>query len=193
MSDIHSYGLLTDELKKHLYKDIKEFRSTFRLPVEAPNEFNESADRLHSSLWIEELTELAEATTKAEIADSLVDQVYVLVGRVVQLGYWTPEVQYIVACLLEVAKDKNIPFVEAWDEVHSSNMTKLSKNDEQLAIDIEYWKEKGVEIEPIKTEAGYILSCAADCTRTNGKQIKKGKVMKSTFYRDADLQFVNNY
>ncbi|MCG6282768.1 nucleoside triphosphate pyrophosphohydrolase family protein, partial [Vibrio diabolicus] len=77
---------LTQDIYDHLYRDITEFRSTFDLPVAAPASLDGKADTLHTSLAIEELTELAEADNKTEQADAIVDSVYVLMGRLVHLG-----------------------------------------------------------------------------------------------------------
>ncbi|CAH7345906.1 SAM-dependent methyltransferase [Vibrio chagasii] len=183
-------SLLTDELMKKLYADIKEFRTTFMLPVENPAEFSEKSDSLHTSLFVEELIELADADNLIDIADSITDQVYVLVGRVVELGHWVPEVTYIVSCLLKVAEIKEIDFVKCWDEVHASNMSKLALNEEQLRENVKFYSSKGVELNPSKTEKGYVLKCAKDCIYKNSP-VKEGKVMKSIFYKDADLSFVS--
>ena len=77
---------LTQPIYQKLYQDIEQFRSTFDLAVEAPESLDEKNDLLHTSLAIEELTELAEADSKIEQADAIVDTVYVLMGRAVHLG-----------------------------------------------------------------------------------------------------------
>ena len=45
---------LSQEIYDHLYHDIEEFRSTFDLPVAAPETMDEKDDTLHTSLAIEE-------------------------------------------------------------------------------------------------------------------------------------------
>lgn len=189
MNSIFSYAPLTPEIEKKLYADIIEFRTTFDLAIESPEQFGEKSDNLHTALWLEELTELAEAKNIVEIADALTDQTYVLLGRVCELGYWPPEVRYIVSTLLKVCEIKNIDFIRCWDEVHSSNMTKVAKNEDELKANIEHYEKNGVEITPVKTDVGYVLKCAKDCIH-KGKPIRAGKVMKSIFYKDADLSFV---
>lgn len=189
MNSIFSYAPLTPEFEQKLYTDIVEFRTTFSLVIESPEQFSEKSDNLHTGLWVEELTELAEAKNLVEVADSLTDQVYVLVGRVCELGHWTPEIRYIVSTLLKVCEIKDIDFIRCWNEVHSSNMTKVAKDEHELKLNIEHYESKGVEISPIKTDAGYVLKCAKDCMH-KGKPVRAGKVMKSIFYKDADLSFV---
>ena len=188
---IQNTSLFTDDIKEILYADIKEFRKTFILPVECPEAFNGKSDALHTSLWVEELTELADATSLVDVADSLIDQSYVLVNRVVELGEWISEISYIVSCLLSVAAIKNIDFLACWKEVHSSNMSKLAKNEQELEDNINHYFNLGLEINPVLTENGYVLKCAKDCIY-KGSPVKEGKVIKSIYYRDADLSFVLN-
>lgn len=105
---------LTQPLFDHLYRDILQFRSTFDLPSEDETTLDDKADTLHTSLAIEELTELAEADTRIEQADAIVDSVYVLMGRLVHLGASQVndriEISYIIDLLLNVAKNREIDF-----------------------------------------------------------------------------------
>lgn len=108
------FTLLTSELFTHLYQDISEFRFTFDLPIADLDSLDDKADTLHTSLAIEELTELAEADCKTEQADAIVDTVYVLMGRLVHRGDNTLEanigISYIIELLLHVAKNRGINF-----------------------------------------------------------------------------------
>lgn len=63
---------LTQPIFDHLYRDITEFRTTFDLPVNDAESLDDAADTLHSSLAIEEMTELAEADSKVEQADAII-------------------------------------------------------------------------------------------------------------------------
>ncbi|MGF1755960.1 nucleoside triphosphate pyrophosphohydrolase family protein, partial [Vibrio makurazakiensis] len=92
---------LNQEIFNHLYKDIEEFRNTFDLPVASPESLDEKADTLHTSLAIEELTELAEADCKTEQADAIVDTVYVLMGRLVHLGHSKVEDNLAISYLVD--------------------------------------------------------------------------------------------
>ncbi len=50
--------------------DITEFRNTFNLPINQGFEIPEGHDKLHTSLWLEELQELAEAKDLEEKIDT---------------------------------------------------------------------------------------------------------------------------
>lgn len=76
---------LTPAVYQKLYQDIEQFRSTFDLAVDSPESLDEKNDLLHTSLAIEELTELAEADSKIEQADAIVDTVYVLMEELFTL------------------------------------------------------------------------------------------------------------
>ncbi|HAY95706.1 nucleoside triphosphate pyrophosphohydrolase family protein, partial [Shewanella sp.] len=141
---------LTQPIYDHLYRDISEFRSTFDLPVNDVDSLDDKADTLHTSLIIEELTELAEADSRIEQADAIVDSVYVLMGRLVHLGAQAMtdrlEISYLIDLLLCVAKNREIDFIACWDEVHSSNMSKVCRNEQELAETVAFYAKQGVEI-----------------------------------------------
>ncbi len=181
---------LTQPIYDHLYRDIYQFRSTFDLPIEDENTLDEQADTLHTSLAIEELTELAEADYPVEQADAIVDSVYVLMGRLVHLGAKQIEdhleISYIIELLLHVAKNRNIDFIRCWDEVHSSNMSKVCRNEQELQETISYYAKQGVEIVGSKKGDFIIAKCAKDVEMA-GKVVRQGKVLKSVYYRPADL------
>ncbi|MCX8796066.1 nucleoside triphosphate pyrophosphohydrolase family protein [Vibrio parahaemolyticus] len=182
--------LLTQELKDKLYADIKEFRNMNGLPIEIKDELQKDHDSLHTSLHVEELKELAEAKDLVEISDSLTDQVYVLTGRAVQLGKWTEAVEYSVEVLLHVAKSYQLDFVRLWDEVHASNMSKAAKSMEEYLENERYYADQGVKVEAEEKDGLFIIKCAEDCDDYKGSPLKKGKVMKSIYYKRADLTFV---
>ena len=181
---------LTQSLYDHLYRDILQFRSTFDLPSEDETTLDDKADTLHTSLAIEELTELAEADTRIEQADAIVDSVYVLMGRLVHLGASQVndriEISYVIDLLLNVAKNREINFLTCWDEVHSSNMSKVCRNEKELAETIEFYAKQGVEIVGSQKGEFIIAKCAKDVDMA-GKVVRQGKVLKSVYYRPADL------
>ncbi|MGF1702906.1 nucleoside triphosphate pyrophosphohydrolase family protein [Photobacterium makurazakiensis] len=183
-------AVLDQALFDHLYRDIHEFRSTFDLDIESPSTLNEQADALHTSLAVEELTELAEADSLVEQADAIVDSVYVLMGRLVHLGDSKVEanigISYLVDLLLQVAQRLNIDFVTCWDEVHSSNMSKVCRNEQELEETQAHYAKQGVEIVGSKKGEFIIAKCAKDVD-LNGKLIRQGKVLKSVYYRPANL------
>lgn len=181
---------LTQEIFDHLYRDITEFRSTFDLPVAAPGSLDDKADTLHTSLAIEELTELAEADNKTEQADAIVDSVYVLMGRLVHLGDAKVSdnltVSYLIDLLLNVAVNRGIDFVPCWDEVHSSNMSKVCRNEQEYAETEAFYAEQGIKLMAVQKGDYIIAKCAEDFV-AEGKTIRQGKVLKSVYYRPADL------
>ncbi|QYJ94147.1 nucleoside triphosphate pyrophosphohydrolase family protein [Shewanella spartinae] len=181
---------LDQPLYDHLYRDIHQFRSTFDLPIEDESSLDEQADTLHTSLAIEELTELAEADNRVEQADAIVDSVYVLMGRLVHLGATQMndrlEISYVIDLLLHVAKNRDIDFVRCWDEVHSSNMSKVCRNEQELEETIAHYAKQGVEIVGSRKGDFIIAKCAKDVEMA-GKVVRQGKVLKSVYYRPADL------
>ncbi|ENM5932770.1 nucleoside triphosphate pyrophosphohydrolase family protein [Vibrio mimicus] len=181
---------LTQEIFDHLYRDINEFRQTFDLPVAAPQTLNEQADTLHTSLAIEELTELAQADNKTEQADAIVDTVYVLMGRLVHLGQSKVEdnlaISYLIDLLLHVANNLNIEFLPCWDEVHSSNMSKVCRNEQEYLDTEKFYAEQGIKLMAVHQGEYIIAKCAEDFI-SESKTIRQGKVLKSVYYRPANL------
>ena len=181
---------LDQPLYDHLYRDIHQFRSTFDLPIEDEATLVEKADTLHTSLAIEELTELAEADSRVEQADAIVDSVYVLMGRLVHLGATGVndrlEISYVIDLLLHVAINRDIDFVSCWDEVHSSNMSKVCRNEQELEETIAHYAKQGVEIVGSQKGDFIIAKCAKDVEMA-GKVVRQGKVLKSVYYRPANL------
>ncbi|MCK8046113.1 MULTISPECIES: nucleoside triphosphate pyrophosphohydrolase family protein [Shewanella] len=182
---------LDQPLYDHLYRDIRQFRATFDLPIEDISSLDDKADTLHTSLAIEELTELAEADSRVEQADAIVDSVYVLMGRLVHLGATQVtdriEISYVIDLLLHVAKNREIDFITCWDEVHSSNMSKVCRNEQELNETIEFYAKQGVEIVGSTKGEFIIAKCAKDVDMA-GKVVRQGKVLKSVYYRPADLE-----
>ncbi|MCL1047842.1 nucleoside triphosphate pyrophosphohydrolase family protein [Shewanella electrodiphila] len=183
-------SVLDQPIYDHLYRDIREFRSTFDLPIENAASLDDKADTLHTSLIIEELTELAEADCSVEQADAIVDSVYVLMGRLVHLGASKMtdrlEISYLIDLLLAVAKNREVNFIECWDEVHSSNMSKVCRNEQELTETIAHYAKQGVEIVG-STKGEFIIAKCAKDVEMAGKVVRQGKVLKSVYYRPADL------
>lgn len=181
---------LTQPIFDHLYRDIFEFRNTFDLPVNDSASVDDQADTLHTSLIIEEMTELAEADTRIEQADAIVDSIYVLMGRLVHLGAAQVsdrlEISYLIDLLLNVAKNREIDFIKCWDEVHSSNMSKVCRNQQELDETIAHYAKQGVEIVGSIKGEFIIAKCAKDVEMA-GKVVRQGKVLKSVYYRPANL------
>ncbi|TEW54583.1 SAM-dependent methyltransferase [Psychromonas sp. RZ22] len=181
---------LTPTMYQKLYRDITQFRETFDLPCSSPESLDEKADALHTSLIIEELTELAEAPCKVEQADAIVDSIYVLMGRLVHLGDSKVTdnlaISYLIDLFLNVAKQRAIDFLPCWDEVHSSNMSKVCRNPSEYAETKAFYAKQGVKlVDSIKGE--FIIAKCAEDVQLEGKLVRQGKVLKSVFYRPANL------
>jgi predicted HAD superfamily Cof-like phosphohydrolase len=181
---------LTQPIYDHIYRDITEFRTTFDLPVNDTASMNDALDTLHSSLIIEELTELAEADSKIEQADAIVDSVYVLMGRLVHLGDSKVEdniaISYFIDVLLSAAANLNIEFLSCWDEVHSSNMSKVCKNEQEYKETEAFYAKQGITLMSV-VKGNYVIAKCAEDFVSDAKTIRKGKVLKSINYRPADL------
>ncbi|OOE74701.1 nucleoside triphosphate pyrophosphohydrolase family protein [Salinivibrio sp. ML290] len=184
------FAVLDQAIYDHLYRDIEAFRTTFDLPCNDPDSLDDKADDLHTALAVEEMTELAEADSLVEQVDAIVDSVYVLMGRAVQMGargYREKlEVSYMIDILLQIATRLSVDFVTCWDEVHSSNMSKVCRNQQEFADTQAFYAQKGIDVVASPKEDGIIAKCAADVS-VDGKLIREGKVMKSVYYRPADL------
>lgn len=182
--------VLDQPLYDHLYRDIREFRETFDLAIEAPESLNEQSDTLHTSLAVEEMTELAEADSLVEQADAIVDSVYVLMGRLVHLGDKQVSdnlgISYLIDLLLQIAQRLNIDFLACWDEIHSSNMSKVCRNQQEFDDTQAYYAKQNIEVTSTPKGEYLIVKCAKD-VELEDKIIRQGKVLKSLYYRPADL------
>jgi len=181
---------LTPAIYEKLYADITQFRETFDLVCNAPDSMNEKEDELHSSLIIEELTELAEAPCKVEQADAIIDSVYVLMGRLVHLGNTNIEdnmaISYLIDLFLNVAKQLKIDFMVCWNEIHSSNMSKVCRNQQEYADTEAFYAEQGVKL-TYSVKGDFLIAKCAEDVQLASKMVRKGKVLKSVYYRPADL------
>lgn len=171
-------------MKKYI-DNIVEFRTAFGLPIDAADAFDLG---LHESLIVEELTELADSRNLIDAADALVDTVYVLLGRFVNRfgGANFPMYSFeqtMCDLLIKVAKRKGIDFDACWDEIHSSNMSKLCRTLEEVDLTRDHYSEKGISTTVTEVNGLYAVKCDVD---TNG-DIKPGKVLKSINYRPANL------
>jgi predicted HAD superfamily Cof-like phosphohydrolase len=107
-----------------------EFHTTFQSPYfrYPSNSFSERCN-LRVELLQEELNELKQAIADnniVEIADALCDLQYVLSGAVLEFGLGSK-------------------FVELFNEVQRSNMSKACDNEEQAKETVEFYKAKDVE------------------------------------------------
>ena len=143
-------------------ESVSEFHKTFGAPIlETPQIPSKERCELRISLIQEELNELKEAIAAndiVEIADALCDLQYVLSGAVLEFGMGEK-------------------FVELFNEVQRSNMSKACSSLEEAENTVKFYQDKdGTEAE-IKEENGV------------WKVYRKSdnKVLKSINYSPADL------
>lgn len=144
---------------------VAEFHKTFKHPVlPTPTIPDEKRCALRVELISEELKELEQAIKDkdmTEIADALCDIQYVLSGAVLEFGLG----------------DK---FVELFNEVQRSNMSKACKTQEEAEATVKHYKEnKGTE-SYIKEEDGLFLVYRKEDDKT----------LKSIDYSPADLKSI---
>ncbi|ELP6119384.1 TPA: SAM-dependent methyltransferase [Vibrio vulnificus] len=184
-------NFLTQELHDKLHKDIIEFRTVMLLPVGDESTLLEKDDNLHTSLIVEELMELADAKSPIEQFDALLDAVYVLMGRVAQLGYSIPEIDYLVDLILTICDKKGFDFVAGWNIVHASNISKVAENESVFEETKQFYAAKGVSVIGETLADGRIVVKAEKDTTymDNGEEkfIRANKVLKSVKYTPADL------
>lgn len=147
---------------------VAEFHRTFKAPIlNSPQIPSEERCQLRVNLLQEELNELKQAIQDGdivEIADALCDLQYVLSGAVLEFGLG----------------DK---FVELFNEVQRSNMSKACDTMQDALATLSYYKKKD------GTEGFY--------KEVNGKWIvyrnEDNKVLKSINYSPADLNGILQY
>lgn len=143
---------------------VAEFHKTFNAPIlETPQIPSKDRADLRVRLLQEELDELKEAILNnniTEVADALCDLQYVLSGAVLEFGLGNK-------------------FVELFNEVHRSNMSKACDNEEQAAETIAFYKEKGQEAYAEKSG-----------DKINVHRVNDKKVLKNKYYSPADLKSI---
>ncbi|OWK98606.1 hypothetical protein EGH90_03240 [Kaistella haifensis] len=140
---------------------VAEFHKTFNAPIlETPQIPSKERCELRISLLQEELNELKEAISDqnmVEIADALCDLQYVLSGAVLEFGLGEK-------------------FVEMFNEVHRSNMSKACDNQQQADETIAFYAEKGEE-----------AFSEISGNKINVHRKSDHKVLKNKYYSPADL------
>jgi len=144
---------------------VAEFHCTFKHPiVDQPAIPKKDRADLRVRLIAEELDELKEAIANndmVEVADALCDIQYVLSGAVLEFGLG----------------DK---FVELFEEVQRSNMSKACNNLDEVNASIKYYKEvKGEDCEYRKEGGKFLLFRSSD-----------QKTLKSINYSPADIKSI---
>lgn len=145
---------------------VAEFHTTFKAPIlDTPQIPNVERCNLRVNLLQEELNELKQAIDNndiVEIADALCDLQYVLSGAVLEFGLGNK-------------------FVELFEEVQRSNMSKACETEEQAHETMSFYKEKGVESYFEKSGKKY-----------NVYRKEDHKVLKNKYYSPADLKTIIN-
>ena len=154
-------------------KDVKEFHELFGHKISDSIDISdEKTNKLRVELLSEEIQELSDAledNDKVEVGDALCDTMYVLAGAILSLGY----------------EDK---FEAMFNEVHSSNMSKLCENMTVVEQTLDFYNSKdiGVSYKPVDENdpnTKYIIYRLLD-----------GKILKSVNYRPANLgSIINEY
>lgn len=141
---------------------VAEFHKTFNAPIlESPQIPSKDRAELRIKLLQEELDELKEAISNndlVEVADALCDLQYVLSGAVLEFGLGEK-------------------FVELFNEVQRSNMSKACDNQEQANETIEHYKAKG--------EDAY---SEVSGNKINVHRTSDNKVLKNKYYSPANLK-----
>lgn len=146
---------------------VADFHKTFNAPVlDTPQIPSQQRCELRVSLLQEELNELSQAIKDnniVEIADALCDLQYVLSGAVLEFGLGEK-------------------FVELFNEVQRSNMSKACKTQQEALSTLSYYKKKdGTEGYYKEVNGMYIVYRTGD-----------DKVLKSIEYSPADLEKIIN-
>jgi len=142
---------------------VADFHRTFNAPIlDTPQIPSEQRCQLRVSLLQEELNELSQAIKDndlVEIADALCDIQYVLSGAVLEFGLGGK-------------------FVELFNEVQRSNMSKACSTEEEAQRTLEHYKQKD------GTEGYYKQVGDKWVTYRNGDD----KVLKSVGYSPANIK-----
>jgi predicted HAD superfamily Cof-like phosphohydrolase len=143
---------------------VAEFHRIFNAPVlSSPQIPSKERCELRVSLLQEELNELKKAIEDddlVEIADALCDLQYVLSGAVLEFGLG----------------DK---FVELFNEVQRSNMSKACRNQKEADETIIFYKEKGQDA---------FSEISGD--KINVHRKSDNKILKNKYYSPADIKTI---
>lgn len=143
---------------------VAEFHKTFKAPILAkPQIPSKERCELRVSLLQEELNELKQAIADndlVEVADALCDLQYVLSGAVLEFGMGEK-------------------FVELFDEVQRSNMSKACATEEEAKATVAKYEREGIAVVYEKSGEKFNVYRQAD-----------NKVLKSINYSPVDLQSI---
>lgn len=146
---------------------VKEFHRVFNHKISDNIDISDTdLNDLRIELLSEELEELSDALKeddKVEVADALADIMYVLSGAILSLGYESK-------------------FEELFNEVHSSNMSKLCEDKSTAEETIEFYGQRQIETYTKQLKCGrYAVYRSSD-----------NKILKSVKYKPANLESILN-
>lgn len=145
----------------NLLNQVSEFHKIFKAPIlEIPKIPSKDRCELRINILQEELNELKQSIEKCdivEIADAIVDLQYVLLGTVLEFGLGEK-------------------FVELFNEVHKSNLSKACNSEQEALETILNYKKKGIEAYYKKIDDKFIVY-----------RISDDKILKSINYSEAKL------
>jgi len=189
-------------MKKEIIKDwnlyfqlVKFFNEYFNFKQD-PNLTQELID-LRDELDAEETREFKKAKEKNDIvgiADGLGDLVYIILGSI-----WIYE-----GTILEQKYKDKLDFVlklislyftprqfyEIFMEIHRSNMTKACKTLDVVYATMAQPKYKDIKYKYVEKDGEYFIIVDEDFPE---KGLKKGKLLKSIDYSEANLEFVKQF
>lgn len=176
---------------------VEQFMNTFNQPVlEVPTIPDKDTYSLRLSLILEELSELAEAGGR-QIVSMFIDQVtdkglelinkleagkYNQEANIIEAFDALADLEYVLKGAIHCFGGGEI-FDEIFDDVHSSNMSKVCKNVEEASETIQNYAIKGIEVYANKQFSNsYLIYRTSD-----------NKVLKSINYKPVDLtKYFNN-
>ncbi len=72
-------------------------------------------------------------------------------------------ISYLIDLLLNVSKNRSIDFLPCWNEVHSSNMSKVCRNETEYAeTEAFYALEQNIKLMAVQNGEYIIAKCAED-------------------------------
>lgn len=164
---------MSNKINSHFHQ-VREFHEAFGLPVsDLPNhnmiDKDEKTKKLRIDLIKEELDELKEAIENkdmVEIGDALADILYVTYGAGVSFG---------------------IDLDKAFDLVHTSNMSKLCKSEQEAKDTVEWYKKQKIQV----YDSPNYRPCESNHNLWTVYNESTGKILKSINYSAVDLKYLS--
>lgn len=160
------------------YKKVGTFRKACGL--------HQTDRELHKKLFDEEMQEFNDAKTDADVADALVDMIFIYSGAMMDVGPIYKTEQWFWKYINEQANIANVDLEKAFMIVFDSNMSKLMKlGDVESTLSKFAAVSVRVEIKPVGGGL-YAAFSAEDQDGDDGIHYPKGKLVKSSNYWKPD-------